>query len=245
MFVYWNGWEFQEFGGFLLDGNDLVVNVYGFIEMEELAKHGTMLPPDMLGLTDEQIVELKKVDTWGESCIPSGGFRENKDPIGRRNGKQPGEKMQELIARSVGEVKAAIDKKQVDAKICMTERIIKDQLDILRGTCMIVYPMNLPPHDPIRLEFENKEDLAGTQDSLMVLNPSDTELWFCGKQVFPGKKLGDFIGTNEKTKVVIKLQKKGQGAPGREPVMTEAEQKNFMAYAYKKQEEAKVSRFNF
>jgi len=28
---------------------------------------------------------------------------------------------------------------------------------------MIVYPMGLPPHDPIRLEFENTEDLSGTQ----------------------------------------------------------------------------------
>lgn len=28
---------------------------------------------------------------------------------------------------------------------------------------MIVYPMNLPPHDNIRMEFENQEDLEGTQ----------------------------------------------------------------------------------
>ena len=26
---------------------------------------------------------------------------------------------------------------------------------------MIVYPMGLPPHDPIRMEFENNEDLSG------------------------------------------------------------------------------------
>lgn len=28
---------------------------------------------------------------------------------------------------------------------------------------MIVYPMGLPPHDPIRMELENQEDLSGTQ----------------------------------------------------------------------------------
>lgn len=28
---------------------------------------------------------------------------------------------------------------------------------------MIVYPMGLPPYDPVRMEFENKEDLSGTQ----------------------------------------------------------------------------------
>lgn len=33
---------------------------------------------------------------------------------------------------------------------------------------------------------------------------------------------------------------RGQGAPGREPVVSEAEQKQMMAYYYKKQEEMKV-----
>lgn len=41
--------------------------------------------------------------------------------------------------------------------------MVKDALDQLRGAVMIVYPMGLPPHDPIRMEFEDKEDLLGTQ----------------------------------------------------------------------------------
>lgn len=45
----------------------------------------------------------------------------------------------------------------------MTEDIIRDALDKLRGAATIVYPMQLPPYDPIRLEFEGKEDLSGTQ----------------------------------------------------------------------------------
>ena len=51
----------------------------------------------------------------------------------------------------------------VTANVCMTEATIKDALDKLRGAVMIVYPMNLPSHDPIRLEFEGNEDLTGTQ----------------------------------------------------------------------------------
>lgn len=50
----------------------------------------------------------------------------------------------------------------------------------------------------------------------------------------------DYIGSNEKTKIVAKLQKKGQGPPSREPVFTEDDKKKMMAYAYKKQEEVKV-----
>ena len=33
------------------------------------------------------------------------------------------------------------------------------------------------------------------------------------------KKIGDFTGKNEKTKVIAKIQKKGRGAPAREPVV--------------------------
>ncbi len=45
----------------------------------------------------------------------------------------------------------------------MSEDIIQDALDKLRGAVTIVYPMGLPPHDPIRMEFEGSEDLSGTQ----------------------------------------------------------------------------------
>jgi hypothetical protein len=40
---------------------------------------------------------------------------------------------------------------------------VKAAIDLLRGAVTIVYPMGLPPHDPIRMEFEDKEDLEGTQ----------------------------------------------------------------------------------
>ena len=45
----------------------------------------------------------------------------------------------------------------------MTEDIIREAMMKLKGAVTIVYPMNLPPHDPIRMEFEGIEDLAGTQ----------------------------------------------------------------------------------
>ena len=65
-------------------------------------------------------------------------------------------------------------------------------------------------------------------------------LWFSGKEMLRSKKLCDYLGRNDKTRAVVKLQKIGQGAPGREPVMSEAEQKEWMLHAYRKQEEMKV-----
>lgn len=57
-----------------------------FAEIPELAEHGITLPPNMQGLTDDQIVDLKLHDEWEDSCIPSGGAEFKKDEIGRRNG---------------------------------------------------------------------------------------------------------------------------------------------------------------
>lgn len=53
--------------------------------------------------------------------------------------------------------------KQAQANVCVNMNMVKDALDQLRGAVMIVYPMGLPPYDPIRMEFEDKEDLSGTQ----------------------------------------------------------------------------------
>lgn len=56
------------------------------VEVETLADHGIMLPPNMQGLTDEQIEELKLHDEWADKCKPSGGPVFNVDKIGRRTG---------------------------------------------------------------------------------------------------------------------------------------------------------------
>lgn len=61
--------------------------MFCFLEINELAEHGTFLPINMQGLTDEQIEELKLKDEWEEKCVPSGGFEFKKDEIGRRNGR--------------------------------------------------------------------------------------------------------------------------------------------------------------
>ena len=153
--------------------------------MEAVAEHGLALPANMQGLTDEQIEELHLVDEWATRCEPSGGHRFAKDPMGCRNGRgtkivinkiksiklinlhyfiqAPSEKMVDLIKRTVSEAKTAVSHKQIEAGVFVTETTVKDALDKLRGVMMIIYPMGLPPHEPIRMEFEGNEDLSGTQ----------------------------------------------------------------------------------
>jgi hypothetical protein len=50
------------------------------------------------------------------------------------------------------------------------------------------------------------------------LDPASSTLWFAGKQLLPDKPLSEYMGRNERTRAVVKLQKKGQGPPAREPV---------------------------
>lgn len=71
------------------------------------------------------------------------------------------------------------------------------------------------------------------------LDAANSTLWFAGKQLLPEKKLSDYLGRHEKTKAVVKLQKKGSGAPAREPAVDADTQKAMMAWYYKKQEEQK------
>ena len=56
-------------------------------EIELLGEHGVMMPPNMQGLTEEQVVELKLKDEYEDVCVPSGGCVMNTDPVGRRNGR--------------------------------------------------------------------------------------------------------------------------------------------------------------
>ena len=55
------------------------------------------------------------------------------------------------------------NQKKVQANEFTTLGVVQEAINILRGAVTIVYPMGLPPHDPIRCEFENTEDLSGTQ----------------------------------------------------------------------------------
>ncbi|XP_064085897.1 cilia- and flagella-associated protein 298-like isoform X1 [Macrobrachium nipponense] len=208
-------------------------------EMEMLAEHGPSLPPEMQGLTEDQIKDLELEDEWAEICIPSGGFSMNKDVCGKRNGRQPVENMREILHKTIKEAKGIISKEQVKSNTILTEQHIYDALDILKGAIMIVYPQNLPPYDPIRKELENQEDLEGTELHKQVLDLSLTQLWFAGKELQCGKKLLDYVGRNEKTKVIMKVQHRGHGAPGREPRITEDQQKELMIKEFKRREALK------
>jgi len=210
-----------------------------YYELETLAKHGISLPPNMQGLTDDQIIDLKLEDKWSQTIYPHSGSIQCQDPVGKRSGNAPNEKMADIINRTRLEAKEQVSKQLVVGNKCLTYCDIQDALDKMKGSVMIVYPMSLPPHDPIKMEFDGIEDLSGTQASKEVLDGNATSIWWASKEMAPEKTLETYIGRNEKTKIIVKLQKSGAGAPQREPVMNEDQQKALMAHYHKKQEEMK------
>lgn len=208
-------------------------------EMEELAKYGPMFPPEIQGLTEEQVSELKLIDSYAEKCVPFDGWIYNRDPIGRRNGRQPHTKMQELLLKTVDDAKEMISKRMINDNKSITLKQVQNAIGILRGAVTIVYPMDLPPHDTIYMEFTNTEDLTGTQASLEVIEPAKIQLWFAGRQMLNDKLLCNYLGENEKCKVIVKIVKHGEGAPGREPIFDEEARKQIMLQQYRRQEELK------
>ena len=73
--------------------------------------------------------------------------------------------------------------------------------------------------------------------AMEFLELDKASLWFFSKEAQDEKLLSDYVGKNDKTKVVAKLQKKGAGAPAREPVVSEDEQKAMIAFYHKKEQE--------
>jgi cilia- and flagella-associated protein 298 len=72
------------------------------------------------------------------------------------------------------------------------------------------------------------------------INANDACLWTCGKEFVRGKVVSDRLGScNEKTKIICKLTIKGERAPMREPIVSEAERNAMTEFYFKRQEEMK------
>ncbi|CAL1273901.1 unnamed protein product [Larinioides sclopetarius] len=208
-------------------------------EIEELSKHGASFPPNMQGLTAGQISDLVLKDDWAQKNLTPSEYIVNHDPMGKRNGLAPLEKHAEILTKTTAEAKTRISQKMIDAGVCLTLADIQDTLDILCGAVKICYPMGLPSYEIIYQELEGKEDLSGTQASKEILEPDGTELWWASKKLDSSKILSDYIGKNEKSKVIVKLQKKGCGAPVKESALTEQQKKDLMMAEYRRREELK------
>ena len=106
--------------------------------VEALAAHGIMKTPQMQGLTDEQVRELKYKDDT-DKYYPSGGATVAPDAIGLRTGQAPSPQLQEVLRKTCAEARAAVHKDLIKRNIKLDAEVVQEQIDRLRGACMIVY----------------------------------------------------------------------------------------------------------
>lgn len=135
----------------------------------------------------------------------------------------------QVLTKTCADARAAVSKKVAEANKNLTQGVIDEAIMTVKGAVMIVYPMGLPPYDEVRAVLEDTENLEGRQASQQVIPEDECQLWWAGKEMSRSKTLADYVGKNEKTKIVVKIQKKGGGAPVREPVVDEQTQKEMMA----------------
>jgi len=204
------------------------------VTCKELGKHGPIRPEETRGISDD----LSKVT---ELDVNAYGVPTNPDEGGYRTGVPPPPEVSEVLRRTAEEAEAAVSVDLVAQRKSLNREVCQEHLDNMRGAVMIAYPAyhRLPAYDPTRMELEDKEELDGVTDLEAVLDYTQTNLWWAGKELQTTKTLEEYIGRNEKTKIVGKLCPRSSGAPAREPRIDDNTHKVMLSHYYKKQEENK------
>merc|ERR1719240_721861 len=204
----------------------------------QLALYGPMKLPEQQGLDDSTaLLEEYDVKTGTYNHVtPTHGANYRQDPNERRTGDAPSDDLAAVIQKTCEDAVALTAQRMVDMKQSISAKPLEDAINNIRGAVMIVYPMGLPDYDHVRQILEEREELEG-QAAMELLDPEQCNLWFASKELQREKLLSDYVGKNDKSKCVIKLQKKGAGAPSREPIVSEAEQKAMIAFYHKKEQE--------
>lgn len=206
-----------------------------------LADHGVAKTPEQQGLDDDTPL-LEDYDVAAgvvKSRPPATSTPQNyrKDPTERRTGDAPPDDIAKVLHKTVDDAKALLDERQVTMKVPCQLRALDEARNNIKGAVMIAYPMGLPDYDEVRQMLEGRHEGAAAAELLEV---DKAALWCFSKELQLERPLSDYVGKNDKSKVVAKLQRKGAGAPQREPVVSEEEQKAMIAFYHKKQREAEA-----
>jgi len=208
--------------------NNLQVRILGLKEEgKQLALHGPLKAPR------ESDEEDSDDDEESANKKPRGPFY-CRDPSGHRTGEACDPQVSNVIIKAVDDAIAMVSKEQVIYKVPLTAMMLKDAIQTIRGSIMICYPMGLPSYDPVQ------QAVVGTAKLPESLDPDTAHIWWAGKELMRNKCLQDHIGKNEKTKVIVKLQDKGQGCPPREPPIDAETHKAMLAWHYRQQEQQKT-----
>jgi len=172
---------------------------------------------------------------------PSNGQRLNPDKTGYRIGIAPPEAVSQRMMDEALRAKNMIHARNVEQKKELVLEELKEVIETLRGMVMIAYPAyhGLYEWDLVYRVLEEEIDYFAEFPDIEWHEAKETVIWSCRKEWIKGKLLKEYV-PNEKTKVVVKLNKVGAGQPVAEPQIDKETHSKMLAYYYKKQEEQKV-----
>ncbi|MCQ2819919.1 MAG: CFAP298 family protein [archaeon] len=213
--------------------------------MEDLMKFGPLKPEETRGLSQTEYIDdnlEEKYRAPRTPLPPKVGTRFNEDKTHHRTGWILDEDVTKKIMEEVIKAKEYISYKRAELRETTTVDQLKEHLALMKAGLMIGYPnyYGLGDWEPAKVYFEDKGDILNKDEANQDYYQFDTTLiWYAGKELEKGKLLCDYVGKNEKTKIIVKFTKKGTGAPMREPLIDKETHSKMLSYYYKRQEEHK------
>ncbi|XP_059666175.1 uncharacterized protein LOC132311994 isoform X2 [Cornus florida] len=100
------------------------------------------------------------------------------------------------LMRALSEAKSYASKDQVPHNRPLSYNVLKDHIQSIEREFSVNYQA---------LDFQDCS-LRQLLPDLELLQEDRTQLWWAGKQLLRGNQLCDYIGKNEKTKIIVRLQ---------------------------------------
>ena len=176
----------------------------------------------------------------------------------QRCGNAPDPDHVEALKGAAAELEQYVDKSQAQKRVVVSEDGLAELVGKVREVIRSAYPDGLPEWDVLsklssagEMTKEDGERNPTGICTLQELLPADaiadaplldsesTSLWVAGKEFERGKLISDRLGTNEKTRVVAKLSREGDGPPPREPIVRDDERNAMLEHYHKRNEELK------
>lgn len=178
----------------------------------------------------------------------------------QRCGDAPDPDHVDALKGAAAELEQYVDKSQAQKRVVVSEDGLAELVGKVREVLRLAYPDGLPEWDVLSKlsDAEGDKKDAGEDEgkstgirTLQELLPADavtdaplldfkfTSLWVAGKEFERGQLISDRLGTNEKTRVVAKLSRVGDGPPPREPIVRDDERNAMLEHYHKRNEELK------
>ncbi|XP_043717522.1 cilia- and flagella-associated protein 298-like [Telopea speciosissima] len=104
------------------------------------------------------------------------------------------------LMRALSEAKAYASKDQVLHGRLLSPHILRDHIQTKEKQVMLNEAMGFS--DLTQLH----QLLSGSSTNSELLQEDTTQLWWAGKELMKSKRLCDYVGDNERTKIILRLQ---------------------------------------